>query len=411
MLVLVIVSRFIILLLSFLVLISSAAWAEELSLVTFLVKVKNQNLDLKIEDTKVDGAAAKAGGLKIPPPMLGVTQLNEQTGDTATGFEINQTIPFPTKILADSSARKFEANGQEQTQVARENEILATAKLLYFDLWASQEKLTLLLEKKNILEEHIKLSRSTARSDSYASIHLIKAESDLDLLENDILSAEQNLRAKQLEVATVINIDPVTFRPKLIEPSISKIPSIDSLALAPQIRSMEYSLESLKAREREAKSSWFPDISLRYREMGNTSMSSSYNEIMVAVTLPFVFFGEANSVSHQASAQRSQAEYELEKQKRNLESEKILLLTKAESIKKQLETFSESIIPRAKKRIKLVHNLAPRDMETLQDHREASEALPVLKMKALELRLEYEATIATMEKYLSQKGQQHDIHK
>lgn len=49
--------------------------------------------------------------------------------------------------------------------------------------------------------------------------------------------------------------------------------------------------------------------------------------------------------------------------------------------------------------MKLVHNLAPRDMETLQDHRETMEAFPDLKLKALEIRRTYEETVAELLKF------------
>ena len=58
--------------------------------------------------------------------------------------------------------------------------------------------------------------------------------------------------------------------------------------------------------------------------------------------------------------------------------------------------------------MKAVHNLAPRDMETLQDHRETREAFPELQMKALELRLLYEETVTEIEKYLPGKEMAHE---
>jgi hypothetical protein len=66
------------------------------------------------------------------------------------------------------------------------------------------------------------------------------------------------------------------------------------------------------------------------------------------------------------------------------------------------------LLPRAEQRMKIVHNLAPRDMETIQDHRETMEAFPNLKMAELELRMQYEETIAELEKYIANKGPFHE---
>jgi outer membrane protein TolC len=382
---------------------SNSKAQETMSLSTFLNKVKEQNLDLKVESAKRDALEAKSVGLAIPPPMVSVNQMNMETGDTARGFEVNQAIPFPTKLTSDHSARDYAAKSQNEFRLARQNEILAQAKVLYFSLWASQEKLNLLSEKKNVIKNHIKLARSSARSDSFAGVHVLRAESDLDLLENEILTAEQVLNEKQNEVAVLINVDP-SFKIVAEDPLLSEVPKIDSIDSSHQVQMMKFSLESLRSKESQAKSSWFPDLNIRYKEMGASNMYPRYNEVMVGVTLPFVFFWQPNSESKAASSERLQAEYEVEKQRRTIDADKKVLLSKLESLKKQIDTLKKKLIPRTERRMKLVHNLAPRDMETLQDHRETMEAFPDLKLKALELRLEYEQAVSALEKYLpSQK--------
>ena len=86
--------------------------SETMNLAAFLNKVGEQNLDLKVESAKRDALEAKSVGLAIPPPMVSVNQMNMATGDTARGFEVNQTIPFPTKLTGDHSARSYAAKSQ-----------------------------------------------------------------------------------------------------------------------------------------------------------------------------------------------------------------------------------------------------------------------------------------------------------
>lgn len=376
---------------------------EKMSLTTYLAKVRDENLDLKSETAKAQSAEAKSIGLALPPPMVGINQMKEDSGITANGFEVNQTIPFPTKLTSDHSARKYAAQSQNEGRLAKEAEIMASARRMFYGLWALQQKVLYISEKKSVLQNHIKLSRSSARSDSFAGVHVLKTESDLDLLENESLDAEQKLAEKQAELAAFINSDPATFKIVAQEPPLPKIPKVASTEDSHQIQSMKFNLENTQARESEAKSSWFPDLSIRYKELGATSMASRYNEIMVGVTLPFVFFWEPHAASKSASAERAQAEFELQKQKRSVESDKITLSKKVETLQKQLDLLNQKLIPRAEKRMKLVHNLAPRDMETLQDHRETMEALPDLKLKALEIRDQYEEAIASLQKYSTEE--------
>lgn len=101
------------------------AFADEaLTLDNFLSKVRGQNLGLKVESAKADAANAKAVGFDIPPPMVGLTQMKMQSGDSASGFEVSQAIPFPSKLSEGRSARKFEAQAQEETQKALSSEIM-----------------------------------------------------------------------------------------------------------------------------------------------------------------------------------------------------------------------------------------------------------------------------------------------
>lgn len=380
------------------------AHSENLTLDEYLLKVKEQSLDLKIEHARSESLDAKASGLAIPPPMVAVTQMKEDGGGSARGFEVNQTIPFPTKLAGDHSARKYEYQAQVESELSSQKQTLLKAKLSYLLLWQAQEKMSLLEEKKDVLRDHIRISRSTARSDSFAAIHLLKAESDLDLLENEIELAKQNVRERLFDTALLINAEPTTFKITAVEPKVTAIPKVKNIEESHLYKSKELTLESLKAREFEAKSSWLPDFNLRYKEMGATASSMKYNEVMVGITLPFVFFWEPYSTSKQASRERLIGEFSLEKEKRNFSSDKLILLSRIESLKKQIDTLNNKLIPRAEKRMKLVHNLAPRDMETLQDHRETMEAFPDLKMKAIEYRIEYEKNIAELEKYASDEG-------
>ncbi len=390
--------------------ISQASMAQDkMSLNTFLAKVKEQNLDLKVEVFKSDATQAKAIGLSIPPPMVGINQMQmKDTGASANGFEVNQMIPFPTKLTSEHSARQFEASSQDEKRLAKENEIMAEARLSYFSLWAVQEKKNLLIERQEVIKNHLKLARSTARSDSFAGIHVLKAESDLDFLENDIEAEDQEITERQAVLANLLNVNAADFKIKAEEPPLTLPPKSFSTEKTHQIQALKFDLERMKSKESEARSSWFPDLNLKYREMGATPMFPQYSEVMVGITLPFVFFWEPNANSEMAGAERMQAEAELEKQKRNIESKVATLLSRADSLKRQILTLKEKLIPKAEKRMRLVHNLAPRDMETLQDHRETMEAFPELKMKALMLRLEYEQTISQLEKYFANKGSSHE---
>lgn len=385
--------------------VSFSVHAEDhLSLDNFLGEVRKENLSLKVSSAQTEAAKANAVGVNLPPPMVALTQMQDQSGQ-AGGFEISQSVPFPTKLSNDHSSRTYESQAREKMSQITEKQVLAQGRLLYFNLWREQERLDLLREKKSAIHQHIKLATAGARSDNFLRIHVLKAESDFDLLENEILSSQQLLREIQIQMAEFTNKDPGQFKPVVDEPPIASLPTETELSTPGQTQAKELEFESLKSKESEAKENWFPDLNLRYRESGGTSMNPRYNEVMLGVTLPFVFFWEPEATSNRAYVERLRGELELNQEKRKIDSRKTSLLTKGESLRKQLDLFKEKLLPRAETRMRLVRNLAPRDMETLQDHREAMEAFPDLKMKALDLRMQYEEVAAELQTYSSEKPQ------
>lgn len=390
---------------SILTLLTWPALAQDrFTLESFLKDVRSSNLNLKIESAKVDAANAKSIGITLPPPRLGLVQMDMQGGTSANGLEVSQMIPFPTKLTAEYEARKYEAAAQKEMNFAQENETLALAKLAYISLWAHQERLNMLLEKKAIIDQHIKLSTSAVRSDSFLKLHVLKAESDRDLLENTTEGLRSIILEKQLQLAQFINADLSSFKPTLATPPLSSVPNKDLFQSPPQIESARLTFESLKSRETESQSSWLPDFELRYKQMGETSMSPRYKEYMVGVTIPFAFFWEPYSASNAAKAESLGAELQFKKEKQKVAADVLSLLSKAESLKRQLTTLNEKLLPRAERRMKIAHNIAPRDMETLQDHRETMEAFPDLKLTALDLREQYEEAVSELEKYISKRN-------
>ncbi len=375
----------------------------ELSLIEFLNEVEQKNLMIKMENSKVRASEAEAIGIRIPSPMVSVSQMREEGAGSAIGFEVNQSLPFPTKVLSDRSARKYENAAQAARYSQRKNEILVDARMKFVELWAAQERLQLFDVKRNVLKEHLKISRSQTRSDSFATVHLLRAESDFDLLGIEMENAQQVVRELTARLAEMIDADPAEWKVILKEPPESSIPSNEKHPSAPNEAEKIALKKSSEARVSEARSAWLPDLSFRYKEMGSTSMSPKTKEIMLGLSVP-LYFWQPYAENAKASAEKMAADYELQQQRRSNEASRTILLSKIHSLKKQVDTLKTSLIPRAEKRVRLTHGISLRDMESLQNHRETMEALPELQMKALDLRLEFERSVAEFEKIYGIEG-------
>jgi outer membrane protein TolC len=373
---------------------------EVLTLERFVNLAVRENLEGKVAEATVASAKASDGSILLTGPMVGLTQMTA-ADETTLGFEVSQTLPFPSKILSVRETRRLEAETQVAVSRRSKREITARALFLYFQLWQRQERVSLLREKKRAIEQHIKLATAGARSDSFQKIHVIKTESELDWLENEILQAYQEVHETQIEAARFINSDPRSFKPIVNETMITVLPRENDLATSFQLEVRELELATLRAREREAEAKWFPDLNLRYRDTGNTRMSPRTTEIMLAISLPYAYFWAPRAISERASADRYLGELRLQQEKSRITAEQVTLFSRAHSLQRQLVQIREKLLPRAEKRMRFVHNLAPRDMEILQDHRETMELVPDLKLKALEIRGQYEAVVTELKKFES----------
>lgn len=381
---------------------SALAETQPLSLTAFIEKARDSNLDLSIASARTEQSEAQAQGIRIPPPMAGVSRMNMEMGESADGWQVSQTIPFPTKITSDYSARKHALKAQEMEEKALSQEVLANAKYIYFLVWAGQRELELLKEKKNMISRHINLSRSMSQFDTFARIHLLEAESQLDQIENEVKSAEQSLRERQALAATFLNENPKEFIFLASEPELSQPPEISSIEETPQIQAINQRLKSFESLETAGKSEWLPDFTVSYSHMEESAMFPENNQVMVGVTLPFVYFWQPNASSKSASAQRLEAELKLTQAKRSVVAEKVNLEKAFETLKFQITNLNEKILPNAVKRQKLFKNVAPRDLSSLQAHLDTMVSVPDISLQILSLRSRYEQAVASLAKYETQ---------
>lgn len=367
--------------------------------IAYLNLVRSENLAIRLAKVELEASIASSAAVRLPAPIFGILKANGPLGDS-TGFEVEQGFAFPTTLLIDRSERRFEAEARAIDRKLIEQEILIDARFAYFQLWLSQEKLNLMAEKRRALEEHLKLATAGTRSDSFLKVHSLKVESDLDILSSEILLAQQDLRERQIAVALFINRDPSEFKIQAEDPKVPELPSQETFNRPNQVVKLEREMEKAKASENKAVSAWLPEFSIKYREMnGLSGVMMNSRELMLSASLPFLYFWQPFAEQEKAGAERFAAEVRLAKETQRIRGAAQLLRTKAELLRKQLELIDGKILPRAEKRMRLVHNLAPRDMETLLDHRETMEALPDLKLKKLELRSQYEEVLAELSKF------------
>lgn len=375
--------------------------AETLNLESYLKQVQEQSPDIHIERSAQEIAKTKSLGPRIPDPMIGFMNMTE-SGSQQKGFEFNQELPFPSKITAEKKARENESLSQIQNSRLRQREILTAAKNTFVSYWLSFKKNELLREKKDWIKDHLKMAKAIAKADSTSQLHLLEIESEFDNIETEVLSTESDLNEKYLLLKIYTpNLKSNPFTPEL--PSItSKINLRNQDDSYTQAKA--YELKSMESDYDYKKQTYFPDLVFRFRSYEASEMKAKNEEVMIGLTLPFVFFWQARNESQEAALKVQKAQMELQKVKNESQIRMDSLSQRLSSLQKQLHIFQDKLLPRAHKRMKLVENLSIRNMEGLNEHRNVMVNYIDLKMKELELRTDYENLLSELEKYTPSEG-------
>lgn len=376
--------------------------ANSLTLDEYLKRAQNQSPEVKIEKAMSEEANSRSQGLRLPPPMVGVMNMTN-SGGSNKGIEIQQEIPFPTKMMREKEIRELEAKAQGSLFSYRKNEILLKARLAYFEFWKTFQVKKILEEKQSWIRNHVKISRTSARSNSTAQIHLLGTESEADLFENEVLEAQTELIEKTNSLKVFVpdlvteNLVPET------EPKLELI-EVDSNAKSQFIDSKEKELQLAESLKSLKKQSYLPDMILRYRSFEGNEMTPRNEEIMVGISLPFLFLWQPNSEISEASARVQRSQAELQKAKISFETRLSTLKEKSQALQKQVLTLKEKLLPRAHKRMKLVENLSATTMEGLDEHRMVMLDYLDLKFKEITARTDYEKTIAEILKLVRKEA-------
>lgn len=368
----------------------AVASGKFLTLEQFVNEVEVQSPDLVIEKANIEVAKARASGVRISPPMVGAMQMKDSSG-TNRGYEISQEIPFPTKLSNDKKLRNLEFDTQQERSRLQKISLLADARVAYTEFWSASTRFAIQKEKLEWLRRHLKITKTTSWSDTSAKVHLLEVESEADLLENEVLTLEAEVAATK---ATLRNFVPELNVEEIIpvEPTIPSL-EIETKTLGPAVVLKEKELAAMNALEDYKKQTYLPDFLIRLRSFNGNEISPQSQELMVGISLPFVFFWQPKAEVAEASAQKLKAEAELQKSKIEFESKLSSLTKKLESNQMQLINLREKLIPRAERRMKLVQNLSTRTMEGLDQHKIVMTGFLDLKIRSIDLRADYEKTI------------------
>lgn len=354
----------------------------------------------------------------LPPPVFEVNSMGSQgpfvgDGHMETSYRIKQELIFPTKFLARKDALSHMSEGAAYSRDARLLELRAEAKKAYVDYWASGARISLIEQRSEIILAHSRRLKSAPLSTKLQQAHIVAAETDHDLAQAELEEVRQGLAVARGTLNTLMGKDPNGELAQASEPPISELPPVpradESQALIarhPKVLSLSSEVLVQESMRSAARSEYFPNLMVEYwnnRRFDNTPNTS---ELMVGVSVPFLYFWQPRAMAQAAGARVVEKEAQLTQAKNEFKLRLLKEYATLASLRAQSLAYEKKILPGAAKRLKISHSLAPTDMESLTEHRESMESEVNLRLKALEIRSNYEKSFADYEALVGGGGKQ-----
>jgi len=223
-----------------------------------------------IERSEVGVTAAYSSyypSLNLSIPSLNLSSRRGEERSYSASIGVGYTLYQGGSIRAGVKAAKERVKIAEENYRSAEDEVILAVKEAFFTILQKQEQIALAEEVLKRRKEDLVLIKLKYNAGRESSPAVKEAEANLLQAEYDKKRAEEELTLAQIELNLLLG------RPRRAEVSIRyedediKFPSLDRLieeakTQRPDIRSQRINTDVLKAQLTQAKSSYFPKISL-----------------------------------------------------------------------------------------------------------------------------------------------------
>jgi len=223
-----------------------------------------------IERSEVGVTAAYSSyypSLNLSIPSLNLSSRRGEERSYSASIGVGYTLYQGGSIRAGVKAAKARVKIAEENYRSAEDEVILAVKEAFFTILQKQEQIALAEEVLKRRKEDLVLIKLKYNAGRESSPAVKEAEANLLQAEYDKKRAEEELTLAQIELNLLLG------RPRRAEVSIRyedediKFPSLDRLieeakTQRPDIRSQRINTDVLKAQLTQAKSSYFPKISL-----------------------------------------------------------------------------------------------------------------------------------------------------
>ncbi|MFZ3092115.1 MAG: TolC family protein [Nitrospirota bacterium] len=268
-----------------------------------------------------------------------------------TRYTLGQMLPFPGKLSLRERIAFKEALMAEAEAREKELEVIGMLKEVYYEYAFIVESIKITREIKDVLENVLRNAEVRYSLGQMSQQDVIKAQMEISILVNDILTLEAEKDVTQARLNALLNRDTPSLLPEPEEIPRERIDmSVEELIKRaidknPRLRAMAYEIEAQEAMVSLAARNYYPDLMLGIGLIRREGRFDSW-DLMASINIP-LWLSKYNNQVREAKANRDVSASRLKAEK-NLKTfevrEAVIKVERAERVRRLYET---GLLPQA----------------------------------------------------------------
>ncbi|MEO8047955.1 MAG: TolC family protein [Nitrospirota bacterium] len=210
-------------------------------------------------------------------------------------FGLSQNLPFPGKLGLKGEVASRSADMTEQAVHAKERELVARLKQVYYDLFLAQKTIQIHHEQVELLRQFFEIANAKFRAGKGSQADVLKAQVELSLLQQQLPLLEQRRKTAGAMLNTLIDRNPASPLGLVQEPSQLPIEQplddLNTFALndRPELKAAELDVQRSEQSRALAQRQYYPDFNVAVQRFQNYQATDGFGAY-VAMSIPFTFW-------------------------------------------------------------------------------------------------------------------------
>lgn len=223
------------------------------------------------------------------PRTFNVTQTEN------TIFGLSQNLPFPGKLALKGNVASRSAEMMEQAVRAKERDLIARLKQVYYDLFLAQKAIQIHHEQIDLLQQFFGIANAKFRAGKGSQVDVLKAQVELSTLHQQLPVLEQGRATAQGTLNQLLDRDP---RFPLAPPQAPREERFDqdledlygaATTARPELKAAELAVQRNEQSHALAQRQYYPDFNVSFRRFQNFQANDGFGAF-VAMSIPFAFW-------------------------------------------------------------------------------------------------------------------------